>query len=120
VAGKGIPRAFEVLGEQVTPALVIERVPGMAMGSWIGAGLPKQAAFLRVALQLAEILARVHTRVDVNLLVLMSCWAMVEAGVHPMRGPARLSRYSSSSAEQPRGAITGLQRAGVSPGNDTS
>ena len=59
--GKGIPRAFEVIVEHVTPVLVIERAPGVAMGAWIAAGLPSPAAFLRVALQLAEILGRVHT-----------------------------------------------------------
>ncbi len=60
LAGKGIPKAFEVIVVHVTPVLALERAPGVAMGTWIGAGLPEPGAFLRVALQLAEILGRVH------------------------------------------------------------
>ncbi|MEB2345235.1 MAG: glycosyltransferase family 2 protein [Deltaproteobacteria bacterium] len=39
---------------------------------------------------------------------------------HAASGPADALRYSSQTAAQPRGALTGLQRATVSPGNETS
>ena len=60
LASDGIPRALEVVAEHGTPVLVLERVPGIPMGSWLATGLPSPTAFLRVALQLAEILERVH------------------------------------------------------------
>ncbi len=70
LAGKGTPRPLEILLEHVTPVLVIEFVPGVALGTWIEAGLPSPSAILRVALQLAEVLGRVHaarfTHRDVN------------------------------------------------------
>jgi serine/threonine protein kinase len=60
VAGPGIPAALELIGGADTAVLVLERAPGLSLGSWVEDGLPPPEAFLDVAIQLADLLARVH------------------------------------------------------------
>jgi hypothetical protein len=60
LAGKGIPEAYEVILEHVTPVLVTQRARGVSMGAWVATGLPSVGSFLTVASQLAEALERVH------------------------------------------------------------
>ncbi len=60
VAGPGIPAALELLRDDEVPLLVLERAAGIPLTAWIESGLPAPGAFLEVAIQLADVLARVH------------------------------------------------------------
>src|SRR5262245_4767220 len=59
-AGDGVPVALELLLGHTPAALVLERVPGIALSEWIASGPVELSGFLAVALQLVETLARVH------------------------------------------------------------
>jgi len=61
VQGPGVPRAIELITEVRPPILVVERVSGVALSSWVRHAPLAPDAFIVVALQLAEILERVHT-----------------------------------------------------------
>src|SRR5262245_14642597 len=58
VAGTGVPAVLELTEAEDSPVLVLERAPGIGLASWIGRGLPSPAEFLEVAIQLADVLAR--------------------------------------------------------------
>jgi hypothetical protein len=60
LAGRGTPEALELILAHVAPVLVMRSAPGLSIESWVESGLPSLAGVLGVALQLAEILARVH------------------------------------------------------------
>jgi hypothetical protein len=57
--GRGIPEVLELRMEQ-TPVLVLERLPGLSLANWVASGLPSTQSFLEVAIQLADVLARIH------------------------------------------------------------
>jgi len=59
-AGRGVPRAFDLLLDRDPPVLVLERMPGLSLGSWLSVRRPQMLEFLGIAIQLAEILTRVH------------------------------------------------------------
>jgi hypothetical protein len=59
-AGPGVPAAEELLLGQTPAVLVLQRVPGIPLAEWIAGGPVEIGAFLSVALQLIETLARVH------------------------------------------------------------
>jgi histidine kinase len=58
-AGPGVPRAVEIVREAQS-LLVLEHVAGMPLAAWIAEGLPGAEALLALALQLSEILVRMH------------------------------------------------------------
>ena len=60
VAGPGIPRALALDRSTEHPALVLERVPGVALASLLAQGRLGVEPWLSIALQLAEIVARIH------------------------------------------------------------
>jgi hypothetical protein len=60
-AGPGVPSVFDLLLGHTPAVLVLERVPGIALSEWIATGPVEVSAFLAVALQLIETLARVHS-----------------------------------------------------------
>ena len=60
VQGDGIVAALALIEGEGAPILVLEHVPGVPFASWVQAGLPSAQAFLVVAQQIADVLARVH------------------------------------------------------------
>ena len=60
IAGAGIPAVLDLL-EEDPPVLVTERPPGVPLQEWISRGaLPDPNAFLEIALQLCDVLIRIH------------------------------------------------------------
>jgi hypothetical protein len=59
-AGPGVPRAIELVVDQEPPLLVLERVPGITLDVWAAEREISPAAFLEIATQLADTLARIH------------------------------------------------------------
>jgi hypothetical protein len=62
VAGPGIPVAVELLREDTRPIVVLEQAAGIVLEDWVATALPPPDAFLEVAIQLADALARVHEK----------------------------------------------------------
>jgi serine/threonine protein kinase len=60
MSGPGIVAALDWLRTEQPPVLVLEPVPGVSLDAWIESGLPEPQAFLELAIQLADALARVH------------------------------------------------------------
>jgi hypothetical protein len=60
-SGAGVPAALDLLREQGPPLLVLERAPGTTLGEWVAQHGPLDVeSFLAVALQLSDVLSRVH------------------------------------------------------------
>jgi serine/threonine protein kinase len=64
VAGPGVPEALEVAEDDEGPVLVMARVPGISIQEWAAAGEIAVPVFLQIALQLTQVLGRLH---DVRL-----------------------------------------------------
>ncbi len=60
LGGPGVPRALELRLDGTAPVLVLERLPGLSLSSWVAAGQPDIPAFLAMAIHLADALAGVH------------------------------------------------------------
>ena len=60
LSGAGVAEALELVGLDDQPVLVLERTPGISLRAWVGGGLPDAETFLEVALQLCEVLVRMH------------------------------------------------------------
>jgi histidine kinase len=60
-AGPGVPEGFAVVPGPDTPLLVLEWIPGVSLCQWVESSRPTVKAFLTVAIQLTETLARVHS-----------------------------------------------------------
>jgi len=58
-AGPGLPRALDLVGEEQT-ILVMEFVPGVTLDSWASRPLPSPLALVRVAIQICDVLTRIH------------------------------------------------------------
>jgi len=60
LAGAGVPRCLELIETSTTRTLVLERAPGEQLAVWAREFSPSPLDVVRVALQLAEILGRIH------------------------------------------------------------
>ena len=58
--GVGTPRPLEIVDSSTGPVLVLERMPGVSLWTWVDQQLPSIEAVLEVAIQLTSTLARVH------------------------------------------------------------
>jgi histidine kinase len=62
-AGPGVPRALELILGHACPTLVLEHVPGISLSSWSDVHRPVElGAFLALAVQLSDVLVRLHAR----------------------------------------------------------
>src|SRR5262245_62082465 len=59
-AGSGVPAVLEVVRAETGPVLVLERTPGPSLAEWVTRAQPNLAVALEMAVQIAEVLARVH------------------------------------------------------------
>jgi len=60
VAGPGVPRCLELIEELPMRTLVLERAPGVQLAAWARGASPAPSEVVEVALQLAQILGRIH------------------------------------------------------------
>jgi len=60
MAGVGIPRCLELIEAPPTRTLVLERAPGEQLAVWARETCPGPCEVVRVALQLSQILGRIH------------------------------------------------------------
>jgi hypothetical protein len=60
LAGEGIPRPLELIETGARPVLVLDHIQGVPLATWIETEPAPLLAFLQVAEQVSEILARVH------------------------------------------------------------
>jgi predicted ATPase len=107
VAGKGIPAVLEIL-DQNPPVLVLERVPGIPLAEWLEQHRePDAATFVEIALQLSDVLSRVHAAHIVhrdvnpaNILIEPRTLAihLIDFGIAQPRGA--LARRASRSARR--------------------
>jgi hypothetical protein len=55
-----VPAALDLIATEQTSVLVLERVPGLSLGALLQSGELSSAEFLAVAIQLAEVVGRIH------------------------------------------------------------
>jgi predicted ATPase len=60
LAGPGVPRAIDLYEDAARPVLVLDHVPGIPVARWARLEPPSLTAVLRVAVQIADIVGRVH------------------------------------------------------------
>jgi hypothetical protein len=107
IAGPGVPEALEVAADEDGPVLVMARVPGICVQEWAAGGDVSPVFFLRIAIQLTQVLGRLH---DARLVHRDVCASNVL--VDPVQARAHLVDFDLA---RPLGAATlrgGLGRDG--------
>ncbi len=59
-AGPGVPGVLDLIWDQGSPILVMEYVQGVTLASWVKRSTPEPSEYLSIAIQLAQVLERVH------------------------------------------------------------